>query len=90
MLRPATFPCHAMVTPATVSLSIFQEPRSRSLVVFAYSASHTISSNSIPRASPTRATASLKTTVADADIAGSSGSSRGRPNPTGISVAGES
>src|SRR4051812_22513068 len=89
-VAPPTLPSQWMVTPATVSLANVHEPRSSSLVVFAYSASHTISSNTTPSASPTRATASLNTIVAAAVMPGSSGSSSGRPNPTGISVGGES
>ena len=90
MLRPPILPSQWTATPATVSAASVHDPRSSSLVVLAYSASHTISSNTTPRASPTRATASLKTTVAAAVIPGSSGSSSGRPKPTGISVGGES
>ena len=57
-------------------------------MVCAYSASHTTSSSSTPRASPSMRTASPNTAVPCAVIAGSSGSSMGRANPAGSSVVG--
>ena len=59
-------------------------------MVWAYSAEQTISSSSIPMASATMATASPKTAVPLAVMAGSSGSSMGRAKPAGSSVVGES
>jgi hypothetical protein len=51
---------------------------------------HTMSSSSTPSASATIATASLNTAVPSAVMAWRLGSSIGRPNPAGFSVAGES
>jgi hypothetical protein len=90
MLRPLIFPCQLAAMPATQPAGMLHDPRSTSAVVLAYSGSQTISSNSTPNASPTKFTASMKTSVAFAVMAGNSGSSIGRANPTGSSVSGES
>ena len=68
-VRSPTLPCQLAAIPATQPAAICHEPRSRSVVVLAYSASHTTSSSSTPSASATIATASLNTAVPSAVIA---------------------
>jgi hypothetical protein len=63
IVRSPTRPCQLAATPATHPAGICHEPRSRSSVVFACSASQTTSSSSTPSASATIATASAKTAV---------------------------
>ena len=63
IVRPPIRPCQLAATPATCPAGIVHEPRSRSTAAAAYSGSQTISSNSMPRASPTMATASPNTAV---------------------------
>ena len=66
-------PFQLAATPATQPDEMVHDPRSRSAVVCAYSASHRISSSSTPSASATIRTASAKTAVPWAVIDWSSG-----------------